>query len=127
LKVIVNLTSFRTYCLAKPGTTEERPFGPDTLVFKVMGKMFALTGDEPTPASVNLKCDPDDALFFRQKFEGVRPGYHMDKKHWNTVDLNGDVPDSLIYEMIDDSYELVVKGLRKKDRDALMGLNNQEQ
>jgi predicted DNA-binding protein (MmcQ/YjbR family) len=119
----MNLKSLRTYCLAKPGTTEERPFGPDTLVFKVMGKMFALVGDNPHPESVNLKCDPDDALFFRQKFEGVKPGYHMNKKLWNTVDLNGDVPETLIYKMIDDSYELVVNGLRKKDRDALRGLS----
>jgi len=117
----MDLHTLRTHCLAKPGTTEERPFGPDTLVFKVMGKMFALTGDEPEPASVNLKCDPDDALFFRAHFEGVKAGYHMDKKHWNTITLQSDVPESLIFEMIDDSYELVVKGLRKKDREKLRG------
>ena len=115
----MNLEALRTYCLSKPATTEDRPFGPDTLVFKVMGKMFALTGDEPDPPSVNLKCDPDDALSFRNQFEGVKPGYHMDKKHWNTIELNGDVPESLIFEMIDDSYELVVKGLRKKEREQL--------
>ena len=117
----MNLHTLRTYCLAKPGTIEERPFGPDTLVYKVMGKMFALTGDELDPKSVNLKCDPDDAIFFRTRFEGIREGYHMDKRHWITVDLQGSVPESLIFELIDDSYELVVKGLRKKDRDQLLG------
>jgi predicted DNA-binding protein (MmcQ/YjbR family) len=84
-----------------------------------MGKMFALTSDEPRPESVNLKCDPDDALFFRNQFVGVKPGYHMNKKHWNTVSLIGDVPDSLLREMIDDSYELVVAGLPRKLREEL--------
>ncbi len=115
----VNLPTLRTHCLAKPGTTEERPFGPDTLVFKVMGKMFALTGDELEPQSVNLKCDPDDALFFRKQFEGIKAGYHMDKRHWITVDLRGSVPESLIFELIDDSYELVVAKLPRKAREAL--------
>ena len=115
----MNLTTLRTHCLAKPGTTEERPFGPDTIVFKVMGKMFALADDHPIPESVNLKCDPDDALFFRNHFEGIRPGYHMDKRHWITVQLDGSVPEALIFELMDDSYELVVKGLKKKDRDRL--------
>ncbi len=115
----MNLPTLRAHCLAKPGTTEEHPFGPDTLVYKVMGKMFALTGDELDPKSVNLKCDPDDALFFRAQFEGIREGYHMDKRHWITVDLHGSVPETLIFELIDDSYELVVKGLRKKDREQL--------
>jgi predicted DNA-binding protein (MmcQ/YjbR family) len=107
----MNLDALRAHCLAKPGTTEERPFGPDTLVFKVMNKMFALCGDDPQPAFVNLKCDPDDALFFREQFEGVQPGYHMDKRTWNSVYLAGDVPESLIREMIDDSYGLVVAKL----------------
>jgi predicted DNA-binding protein (MmcQ/YjbR family) len=115
----MHLPTLRTYCLAKPGTTEERPFGPDTLVFKVMGKMFALTGDELEPNSVNLKCDPDDALFFRNQFEGITAGYHMDKRHWITVDLKGSVPETLIFELIDDSYEMVVAKLPRKDREAL--------
>ncbi len=116
----MNLDTIRNHCLAKPGTTAELPFGPDTLVFKVMGKMFALTGDEPQPESINLKCDPNDALALRDQFEGVKPGYHMNKRHWNTVMLAADVPDELLFDMIDDSYALVVRGLRKKDRDALM-------
>lgn len=115
----MNLIKLRAHCLAKPGTTEERPFGPDTLVFKVMNKMFALCGDDPEPEFVNLKCDPDDALFFRQKFDGVQPGYHMDKRRWNSVYLTGDVPESLILEMIDDSYDLVVAGLPGKLRAQL--------
>lgn len=79
---MLNLQAVRDHCLAKPGTTEERPFGPDTLVFKVMGKMFALTGDDDPPRSLNLKCDPDEALALRAQFSGVQPGYHMNKKHW---------------------------------------------
>jgi predicted DNA-binding protein (MmcQ/YjbR family) len=117
----MNLKTIRTHCLSKPRTTEERPFGPDTLVYKVMGKMFALTGDEPNPQSINLKCDPDDSLALRFQFKGVREGYHMNKRHWITVDLNGDVPESLIFELIDDSYALVVNRLRKKDRERLIG------
>jgi predicted DNA-binding protein (MmcQ/YjbR family) len=119
----MNLPTLRAHCLAKPGTTEELPFGPETLVYKVMGKIFALTGDELEPKSVNLKCDPDDALFFRTRFEGITAGYHMDKRHWITVDLHGSVPETLIFELIDDSYELVVKGLRKKDREQLSQTN----
>lgn len=115
----MELFTLRNYCLGKPGTTEERPFGPDTLVYKVMGKMFALTSDERQPEYVNLKCDPDDAMFFRNQFEGVRPGYHMNKRLWNSVYLTSDVPESLIREMIDDSYDLVVKGLPRKLRDQL--------
>ena len=115
----MDLHALRTYCLAKPGTTEERPFGPDTLVYKVMGKMFALSGDELQPEYVNLKCDPDDAMFFRSQFEGVRPGYHMNKRLWNSVYLASDVPESLIREMIDDSYELVAAGLPRKLKEKL--------
>ncbi len=112
----------RRHCLARPGTTEERPFGPDTLVFKVMGKLFALTGDEPEPSSINLKCDPDDSLALQSEFEGVRPGYHMDKRHWITVTLHSDVPRSLLLELIDDSYALVVARLPRRARESLKHL-----
>ena len=115
----MTLEDIRNICLSRPGTTEDRPFGPDTLVFRVAGKMFALTGVEPVPASINLKCDPDDALFFRARFQGVQPGYHMHKQHWNTVFLQSDVPDSLIREMIGDSYELVCSRLPKSVREQL--------
>lgn len=118
----MDLHGLRGYCLSKPGTTEERPFGPDTLVFKVMGRMFALAGDELQPEYVNLKCDPDDAMFFRSRFEGIKPGYHMNKRLWNSVYLVSDVPETLIRELIDDSYELVVAGLTRKAKDELAAL-----
>lgn len=115
----MDLAKLRKTCLTKPGTTEERPFGPDTLVFKVMGKMFALTGDQPQPQSITLKCDPDDALYFRNQFKGVTTAGYMDKRHWNSVSLAGDVPETLVREMIDDSYDLVVAGLPLKLRREL--------
>ncbi len=110
--------------LSKPGAVEERPFGPDTLVYKVMGKMFALVGWDESPLRINLKCEPEEALLLRQLYPGaVIPGYHMNKRHWNTVILDGAVPDQELLAMIDDSYALVVKGLRKSDREALKRLN----
>lgn len=119
----MNLYTLRAHCLAKPGTTEELPFGPETLVYKVMGKMFALTSDDLDLKSINLKCDPDDSLALRNQFEGVREGYHMDKRHWVTVMFNSDVPDGLIFELINDSYDLVVAKLPKKDREALKAIS----
>ena len=104
--------------MKKKGVTEETPFGPDTLVFKVMGKMFALTGIESFE-SVNLKCDPEEAVLLREKYSGVQPGYHMNKKHWNTVLMDGSVSDKLVHKWIDDSYNLVASGLSKKDRRLL--------
>ena len=105
------------YLLGKKGAVEERPFGPDILVYKVGGKMFALFGWNEIPARVNLKCDPDEALFLRDIYPGaVLPGYHMNKRHWNTVVLDGTVPDTEFLRMVDDSYRLVVKGLPKRVR-----------
>ena len=123
----MNIEEYRNYCLAKKGVTEEFPFDEETLVFKVMGKMFALTslkrweeGDE----SVNLKCDPDRALELREQYEGINPGFHMSKKHWNTVHINsGELSIQLIKELIDHSYDLVVKGLTKKLREELNSLS----
>jgi predicted DNA-binding protein (MmcQ/YjbR family) len=112
------IDEFREYCLNKPGTTEETPFGPDTLVFKVMGKLFALT-DMNEFRSINLKCDPGKAIELREKYEGIRPGYHMNKKHWNTVETNGSIPDSLLHYLINHSYELVVSKLPKKLKENL--------
>ncbi len=112
----MNLETFREYCLAKPGANETTPFGDDTLVFKVAGKMFALAALDEVPPSVNLKCDPDLALELRDRYEQVRPGYHMNKKHWNTVVLDGVIPDSGLTKMIDDSYGLVVRSLPKAKR-----------
>jgi predicted DNA-binding protein (MmcQ/YjbR family) len=109
----MDLAEFREYCLTKPGATEEVPFGPDVLVFKVGGKMFALAAVDEVPPTVNLKCDPDLALDLRDRYEQVRPGYHMNKKHWNTVEIEGGIPDIELRKMIDHSYELVIKRLPK--------------
>jgi predicted DNA-binding protein (MmcQ/YjbR family) len=109
----MDLEQFREYCLTKPQTTESTPFGEDVLVFKVAGKIFALASLDEIPAAANLKCDPDVALELRDRYEQVRPGYHMNKKHWNTVELDSGIPDTQLRKMIDHSYELVVKGLPK--------------
>jgi len=109
----MHLESFREYCLTKPGATEGTPFGEDVLVLKVGGKMFALAALDEVPATVNLKCDPDLALELRDRYEQVRPGYHMNKKHWNTVEIDSGVPEAELRKMIDHSYELVVKSLPK--------------
>ena len=109
----MDLAEFREYCLTKPGATEGTPFGPDVLVFKVSGKMFALAVLDELPTTVNLKCDPDLALDLRDRYEQVRPGYHMNKKHWNTVEIEHCIPDAELRKMIDRSYELVIKRLPK--------------
>ncbi len=118
----MDIESIREYALAKPGTTEGFPFGEDVLVLKVMGKMFLLIGLENIPPTVNLKCDPERALDLRETFEGVIPGYHMNKKHWNTVSTESDVEPELFMELIDHSYHLVTASLKRKDRDALKAL-----
>ena len=109
----MDLGEFREYCLTKPRASEETPFGPDVLVFKVGGKMFALAALDEVPTTVNLKCDPDLALDLRDRYEQVRSGYHMNKKHWNTVEIASGVPDVELRKMIDHSYELVTKSLPK--------------
>ncbi|PHS02255.1 MAG: MmcQ-like protein [Leeuwenhoekiella sp.] len=123
----MNIDNFRTYCLQKPGTTEEFPFDNETLVFKVMGKMYALSGLESWEAStprINLKCDPERALELRGEYpESVLPGWHMNKQHWNTVLLNGEISLKQLYEFIDHSYELIVNSLTKKLKEELKGLN----
>ncbi|MDV6169350.1 MmcQ/YjbR family DNA-binding protein [Flavobacterium sp. DG1-102-2] len=113
----MNIQAFYEYCLSKKGVTEHFPFDEDTLVFKVGGKMFALSSLsqwEKGEASVNLKCDPEKALELRADYEAIQPGFHMSKVHWNTVTVDGDVPARLFREMIDHSYELVFKSLTKK-------------
>jgi predicted DNA-binding protein (MmcQ/YjbR family) len=109
----MNLEDFREYCLTKPHATEETPFGPDVLVFKVGGKMFALAALDELPTTVNLKCEPDLALDLRDRYEQIRPGYHMNKKHWNTVEIETGIPDAELRKMIDHSYDLVIKALPK--------------
>ena len=102
-----------------PAAVCERPFGPDTLVYKVKGKMFALMPAGGDPPQVNLKCDPEHSIDLRTAFSGIQPGYHMNKRHWNTVALDGTVPDPVIRELVEHSYQLVVKGLKRSDREAL--------
>ena len=112
----MNAENFRAHCLSKPGTTEGTPFGPEDIVFKVGGKMFAILALEEVPTRVNLKCDPDLALELRDRYEQVEPGYHMNKKHWNTVVLDGVIPDAEVRKMIDHSYDLVAASLPKAKR-----------
>ena len=121
----MKLETLRTYLLERKGATEERPFGPEALVFKVMGKMFALVAWEETPLCITLKCDPDDALALRDQYESVQPGYYMSKRHWNTITLDGSIPNDAILEMIDDSYDLVVKGLKKLFGKNLKDINSE--
>lgn len=101
------------YCLSKRGAVEDYPFGDDAAVFKVNGKMFALTQPPGKPTRINLKCDPTRAVWLRQEYKSVSPGYHMNKTHWNTVELGGDVDIKEVFKMIDDSYDLVAKGKKK--------------
>ena len=116
----MNIEEFRDYCLSKKGVTESFPFDEHTLVFKVMNKMFALSGLERIPPQVNLKCDPERSATLREDYDGLIYGaFHMSKLHWNTVEIDGNVPRDLIYELIDHSYELVVAGLPKKVREEL--------
>jgi len=105
----MDLPDLIAHCLAKPGAEETTPFGPDHLVYKVGGKMFALTSPDEFPPRVNLKCDPERALELRDRYEAIIPGYHMNKRHWNTVILDGSLPDKLIRELIDHSYQFVAK------------------
>ena len=116
----MDIEAFREYCLSKPATTESFPFDEETLVFKVLGKMFALTGLEYQPARANLKCDPEWSIELREQYDGlIYPGYHMSKKHWNTVELERNLPDALIRDLIDHSYDLVVAKMPRKLRDQL--------
>ncbi len=112
----MDFATLRSYLLAKAGAMEDFPFDDKTLVLKVGGKMFALLGLNEEPLRVNLKCDPLKAEVLRQRYPAVLPGYHMNKRHWNTVVLDGSVPEEEVLAMIDDSYELVVKGLPKAQR-----------
>jgi predicted DNA-binding protein (MmcQ/YjbR family) len=105
-----------TCFLAKPGAEETTPFGSDVLVYKVGGKIFALTAPDQFPARINLKCDPERALALRDEHPAVIPGYHMNKRHWNTLVLDGSLPATLVRELIDHSYELVAASLPKPKR-----------
>ena len=115
----MNIEDLQLYCSAKAGVTEEFPFDEVTLVFKVMGKAFALTGLDAEEPSVNLKCDPERAIELRDEYPDIIPGYHMNKKHWNTVYLERELRDALIYELIDHSYDLVVAKLTRALKEEL--------
>ncbi|MBL1214445.1 MAG: MmcQ/YjbR family DNA-binding protein [Ignavibacteriae bacterium] len=117
----MDIEIIRDYCLKKKGVTEGFPFGEGTLVFKVMNKLFCLSNLEP-PISINLKCKPERVLELREKYEGVIPGYHMNKKHWNTIEINSGIPEKEILSWIDDSYNLVVDKLTQKDKKELDSL-----
>ena len=118
----MNIEEFHAYCLSKKGVEETFPFDEHTLVFKVMGKMFALTSLKEEVFRVNLKCDPERAIELREEHESIIPGWHMSKKHWNTIYFEEGINNDLLCEMIDHSYDLVVKGLKKKDKETLQNL-----
>jgi predicted DNA-binding protein (MmcQ/YjbR family) len=119
---MMHLEELREYCLLKKGVEEGFPFGEETLVFKVMGKMFLLTGLESQPVQFNVKCDPEKAIELRDKYSSVIPAFHMNKQHWNTIICDGSVSKQQIFGWIDDSYNLVVKSLTKKLKMELDGL-----
>ena len=112
----MNIESLREYCLSKPGVEETLPFGPTTLVYKVNGKIFLLTGLDEELLSFNVKCDPELAIELREHYSCVQPGYHMNKKHWNTIVVDGSVSAKQLKEWIDHSYDLVVKSFRQKPK-----------
>ncbi|MBC8170503.1 MAG: MmcQ/YjbR family DNA-binding protein [Anaerolineae bacterium] len=120
----MELKTLRNYCATKPGAVEDYPFGEETLVVKVMGKMFALLplNLQNEAPQINLKCDPVLADILRNIYDAVQPGYHMNKRHWNTVTVDGSIPDHEIYDMVDQSYKLVVKSLSKSEREKLQKL-----
>ena len=108
------------YLLSKPETKEELPFGPDALVFKVSGKMYSLVAWEEDPIYISMKCDPDRAVALRNTYPSIKPAYHFNKTHWNMVFIDGTLIDEQIMELIDHSYDLVVKKLKKNDRDKIL-------
>lgn len=111
----MNLEIVREHCLKKKGVTEELPFNEDSPVYKVVGKIFCIASLN-YPFSINLKCDPEKAIDLRERYGEITPGYHMNKTHWNTILLEGSVPDKLILELIDHSYDLVVSRLKKSEK-----------
>lgn len=123
----MNIQQLYEFCLSKKGVTEHFPFDEDTFVFKVGGKIFALTSlsnwEKGNPA-INLKCNPDKAIALRAEYEAVTPGYHMNKNHWNTIHFNNDVSDKMMCELINDSYTLIFKSLTKKLQQEITELKN---
>lgn len=119
----MTLDELRDTLLAKPGTTEETPFGPEVLVFKVRGKMFGLVSWNALPLRISLKCRPGHSDVLRAEYPAITPGYHLNKRHWNTLTLDGSIPSHLLLELVDESYELVVVRLPSADRRALSSTN----
>lgn len=117
----MELDDIREYCLSKPASEETLPFGPDVLVFKVAGKMFLLLPLDTEELQFNAKCDPEEAEELRERYPNVQPGYHMNKKHWNTITVDGSISSALLKKWIDQSYELVVRSLPVKTREKLQG------
>lgn len=118
----MNIEEIREYCLSKKGVIEDYPFDEETLVLKVMSKIFALISLEKIPLQINLKYDPELAVELREKYESVLPGYHMNKKHWNTIIVDGSIHSNEIKNLIDNSYTLVVQALKKSDGKKLLNL-----
>ena len=115
----MNIESLREYCLSKPDAEETTPFGPDNLVYKINGKVFLITSLDSDPLSFNVKCDPEKATELRESYPSVQPGYHVNKKHWNTIIVDGSISSSLMRQWIDDSYNLVsskTKKVKKKTK-----------
>lgn len=115
----MDVETLREYCISKKAVTEGFPFGETVLVFKVKEKIFLLVSLDASPLQFNAKCDPDKAIELREQYDAIIPGYHMNKKHWNSVIMDGSLSTTLVKEIINDSYDLIVKSLPKKDRDAL--------
>ncbi len=118
----MNLETFRQYCLAKQGATEDTPFDETTLVFRVGNKIFALTDLERIPFRANLKCEPERAIELRERYDSITPGYHMNKMHWNTIEPEGQLSDVLFKELIDHSYNLIFNSLKKIERQKIIDM-----
>lgn len=115
----MHVEALREYCLKKPGISEDFPFGEEVLVFRVLGKIFLLVPVSSRPLQFNAKCDPERAIELRERYDCVQPGYHMNKKHWNTIIVDGSVSDALLKEWVDHSYELIRDSLPKKEQEKL--------
>lgn len=115
----MNIEELREYCLSLKNVEEAMPFGPDTLIFKVGGKIFLIVGLDDSPLQFNVKCNPEKAIELREQYDCVIPGYHMNKKHWNTIIINGTASEKLVRQWISDSYKLVIAGLSKSEQKRL--------
>jgi predicted DNA-binding protein (MmcQ/YjbR family) len=115
----MDASQLRACCLQRPGAIEDFPFSPGVSVFKVAGKMFGLSALDRTPLEISVKCEPDLAVGLRESYRCIRPGYHLNKRHWNTVTLDGEIPDQLVRDLIEDSYDLVVSALPRRVREQL--------